>query len=541
MRADVLVIGGGPNGLTAGALLAKAGLRTVVLERRDAVGGAAVTEEFHPGFRASTVAHTAGPFRAGVLAELGLAAGGLFVEPEPRVFAPLPDGRRLSLFDDPVKTAAEVRRFSARDAERWGDFDACLRRISAVLGHLLALTPPDIDRPRARDLLPFLGVAWALRRLGRRDGQSLLRWGPMAVADFASEWFETDLLRAVVAARGIHGMMAGPRSAGTTANLLFRAAAWGGSGAGSTVLVRGGLGALTQALAEAARRFGAEVRTGAAVERIETKEGRATGVVLAGGETIEARAVASSADLHRTFLRLVDPAALDPEDLLRVRNFRLQGMASKVNLALSALPVFTASRDGDPAASLRGRIHVGPGLDALERAFDDAKYGGVSKRPYLDATIPTLADPGLAPAGRHVMSVYVQYTPYRLRSGDWRAGADEVLEAVLTTLEEHAPGVRGLVIGRQVLTPADLEATYGLTGGHPSHGEPSLDQLFLARPLLGWGRYRTPIGGLYLCGAGTHPGGGVTGAPGANAAREIVKDLGGAASHPPDPPLPPRE
>jgi phytoene dehydrogenase-like protein len=525
VKADVLVIGGGPNGLTAAALLAKAGLKTVLLERRESVGGAAVTEELHPGFRASTVAHTAGPFRASLLAELGLDGNDLFVEPEPRLFAPLPDRRLLSLFGDPTRTAAEIRRFSAKDAERWPEFDASMRRIAAALGEVLALTPPDLERPRARDLVPFFGVGWALRRLGRKDGQNLLRWGPMPVADFAAEWFETDLLRAVIAARGIQGVLAGPWSAGTTANFLMQAAASGGSGAGSTVLVKGGLGALTQALAGAARRFGAEVRTGASVQRIEVKDGRATGVVLAGGETIEARAVVSSADLHRTFLRLVDPAALDPDELMRVRNFRLQGMASKVNLALSALPTFAALTDDDSLAALEGRIHIGPGVDDLERAFDDAKYGGISKRPYLEATIPTLTDLTLAPAGKHVMSIYVQYTPYRLKAGDWATGGEQVAEAVLGTLEEYAPGIRGLVVGRQVLTPKDLETTYGLTGGHPSHGETSLDQLFLSRPLLGWGRYRTPVNGLYLCGAGTHPGGGVTGGPGANAAREIVKDL----------------
>lgn len=525
MKPDVVIIGGGHNGLVAAALLARGGLKPLVLERRDVLGGAAVTEEFHPGFRASTVAHTAGPFRASLTTELGLDQDGLFIEPEPRLFAPLPDRRHLSLFGDPAKTAAEIRRFSAKDAERWPEFEASLRRIAAALGEVLALTPPDLDRPRARDLLPFFGVGWALRRLGRKDGQNLLRWGPMAVADFVAEWFESDLLRAVIAARGIQGAFAGPWSAGTTANLLLQAAAAGGSGAGSTVLVRGGLGALTQALAGAARRFGAEVRTGASVERIEVKDGRATGVVLAGGETVEARAVASSADLHRTFLGLVDPAALDPDELWRVRNFRLQGMVSKVNLALSALPAFAALTEDDSFSALQGRIHIGPDVDALERAFDDAKYGRISKRPYLEATIPTLTDLSLAPAGRHVMSVCVQFTPYRLKAGDWTAGASEVAETVLLTLEEYAPGIRGLVLGRQVLTPKDLEATYGLTGGHPSHGEPSLDQLFLARPLLGWGRYRTPVNGLYLCGAGTHPGGGVTGGPGANAAREIVKDL----------------
>jgi len=523
VKADVVVIGGGPNGLAAAGLLAKGGLEPIVLERREVVGGAAVTEEFHPGFRASTVAHTAGPLRSKLVAALELHRHGLeWTLPEPRVFAPHPDGRGLRLFGDPARSAAEIARFSPKDAARYPEFHAALGRLCAVLGRLLELTPPDIERLDLRDLFPLAGFGWALRRLGREDGQDLMRWGPMAVADFAQEWFETPLLAAVIAARGIQGMMAGPWSAGTTANLLLQAAAGDGNGAGSTVLVKGGLGALTTALASAARGFGAVIRTGAPVERLLQRDGKVAGVVLAGGEEVEARAVASAVDPQRTLLQMLDPATLDPEDVLRIRNFRTSGMASKVNLALSRLPRFEAARDD---ASLHGRIHIGPEIDALERAFDEAKYGGISRRPYLDVTIPTLSDPALAPAGRHVLSVYVQYTPYRLKSGSWPERAGEVAEAVLATLEEYAPGLRGLVVGRQVLTPWHLEATYGTTGGHPSHGEPSLDQLFLARPFLGFGRYRTPVPGLYLCSAGTHPGGGVTGGPGANAAREILRDL----------------
>ena len=527
MSRDVVVIGAGHNGLVAAALLAKSGRKPLVLERREVVGGAAVTEEFHPGFSASTVAHLAGPLRASVADELGLAARGLqVVEPEPRVFAPLPDGRSVRLWGNPERSAADIHRLSPRDAESYPRFHRSLSAVSAFLTRILAMTPPDVDRPAPRELVSMAGLGLGFRGLGREEAQRLLRWGPMAVADFASEWFETEILRALVCARGITGAFAGPWSAGTTANLLLQAAANGGNGAGSAVHVKGGLGALTRALAEAARGFGAEIRTGAEVDRITTKDGRATGVVLAGGEEIPARAVASSADPKHTFLRLLDPAVLDPDELQRLRNYRQEGMAAKVNLALSALPAFTAVNGEDAAALLAGRIHIGPEVDDLERAFDDAKYGGISRRPWIDATIPTLTDPSLAPAGGHVMSVYLQYTPYRLKQGEWPSRREEVGDAALRLLEEYAPGLSRLVVHRQVLTPLDLERTYGLTGGHPSHGEPALDQLFVARPLLGWGRYRAQVAGLYLCGAGAHPGGGVTGGPGANAAREMLKDLG---------------
>jgi phytoene dehydrogenase-like protein len=523
---DVVIIGAGHNGLVTAALLAKHGRKPLVLARRDVLGGAAVTEEFHPGFRASTVAHLAGPLRASVVEELGLAARGLkVVEPEPRVLAPLPDGRSVRLWGSPERSAGDIRGISPRDAESYLRFHRSLSAVSAFLSRLLALTPPDIDRPAPRDLVSMAGLGLGFRGLGREEAQRLLRWGPMAAADFAAEWFETEVLRALVCARGIAGSFAGPRSAGTTANLLLQAAASGGNGAGSAVHVKGGLGALTQALADAARGFGAEIRTGAEVERITTKDGRVSGVVLAGGEEIPARAVASAADPKRTFLGLLDATVLDPEDTLRLRNYRQEGMASKVNLALSGLPAFTAVRGEDAIGLLAGRIHIGPEVDDLERAFDDAKYGGISRRPWLDVTIPTLVDPSLAPEGSHVMSIYAQYTPYRLKQGDWPSRRDEVGDAVLGLLEEYAPGISRLVVNRQVLTPFDLERTYGLTGGHPFHGEPALDQLFVARPLLGWGRYRAPVDGLYLCGAGAHPGGGVTGGPGANAAREMLKDL----------------
>jgi phytoene dehydrogenase-like protein len=523
MTARVVVIGGGHNGLAAAALLARRGLKTVVLERRGVVGGAAVTEEFHPGFRVSTLAHTAGPLRPALVRDLELKVE--TYEPEPRLLAVGPDGRSFSLWGDPARSAEELRGFSARDAERYPAFHRALGRIASLLTRLLEMTPPDPNAPGPGDLWSLLRLGLGFRGLGRADAQSLLRWGPMAVADFAQEWFETDLLRAVVCARGITGTLAGPWSAGTTANLLLGAAASGGNGAGSTVMVKGGLGRVSDALAEAARRHGAEIRTNVEVVHILASGDRVTGLALAGGEEIAADAVVSATDLQRTFLQLVDLALLDPFEVQRIRDYQQWGMAAKVNLALSALPAFTALR-GRGGDALRGRIHVGPGVDALERAFDDAKYGEPSARPYLDVTLPSVSDPSLAPEGRHVLSAYVQYAPYRLRTGDWTSRRSELGDVVLRTLEEYAPGISALVLERQVLTPLDLERTYGLTHGHPGHGEPSLNQLFTMRPLLGWARYRTPIKGLYLCSAGTHPGAGVTGAPGANAAREVLKDLG---------------
>ena len=523
MKGPVVVIGGGHNGLATAALLAKGGVKSTVLERRPILGGASATEEVWPGYKVSTCAHVLGPLRPALIDALDLGNRGLtFVECEPRVFAPSLDGPGIALWGDAGRTAFEMRTSAPADAERYPEFHRSLGAVSALLGKLLAVTPPDIDKRVTAGMLPLAGLALGFRGLGREDAYRLLRWGPMAVADFASEWFTSDLMRAIVCARGIFGTFAGPWSAGTTANLLFQAAASGGNGAGSAVQVVGGLGALIDALAGIARAAGVEIRVGAEVAEIRVRDGAVAGVVLRGGEEIAASAVVSSADPHQTFLRLLDPAVLDPDELRRIQNYRVAGMASKVNFALSGMPAFR----GATPDLLRGRIHIGAGVDDLERAYDDAKYGGISRRPYLDVLIPSVVDPSLAPAGHHVLSAYVQYTPYALREGTWASRSAELGDLVTRLLDEYAPGFSSLVVHRQVLTPLDLEQTYGLSGGHPMHGEPSLDQLFLARPLLGWARYRSPVAGLYMCGAGTHPGGGVTGGPATNAAREILKDLG---------------
>ncbi len=521
---DVILIGGGHNGLVAACYLAKAGLQPLVLERRGVVGGSAITEEIHPGFRCSTLAHSGGPLLPGIAAELDLERHGLrALRPEVRVLALSPEGRHLPLYDDPARTAAALTPRSPKDAGRYGEFHQSLGRLGRLAAPLLSLTPPSIDRPEAGEVWQLLKLGKRFRGLPKRDAYRLLRWGPMAVADLVAEWFETELLRAAVAARGVYGMFGGPWSAGTGANLLVQAAIDPHS-AGPASFVAGGMGALTAALAAAARAMGAEIRTGAEVARIDVRDGRAQGVALASGEQIAARAVVSNADPKRTFLRLLDPTDLDPDFSNRIRNYRSSGAVGKVNLALSELPRFSGL-DGDGRALLSGRIQIGPEIDYLERAFDAAKYGAFSPHPWCDITIPTVLDPALAPAGAHVMSVTVHYAPERLREGDWKSKRDAFGDAVVKTIAEYAPGIESQIVARQVITPLELEEVYGLTGGHIFHGEQALDQTFTMRPLLGWARYRTPIAGLYLCGAGTHPGGRVTGAPGANAAREIVADL----------------
>jgi phytoene dehydrogenase-like protein len=538
---DVLIIGAGHNGLVTAFYLAKAGLKPLVLERRSVTGGAAITDEFHPGFKCSTLAHAAGPLAPAIIRDMQLVHHGLeMIRPEVRVFAPSPDGPgggALLLYDDAARSAESIAKFSKKDAEKFAEFQQTLARIAAVLSRVMADTPPSIDEPSAGDLWRLLLTGKALRGLGQKDMYRLLRWGPMAVADLVGEWFGTELLRATIAARGIFGAFLGPRSAGSSALLLMRAAA-DPHPAGSASFAKGGMGALTQAMAAAAVSAGARIRTDAAVAQIAVKDGRVDGVVLASGEEIAAPVVISGVDPRRTFLRLIDPVHLAPDFLGRVQNYRSMGTVAKVNLALDALPWFVApgfSPAPNAAPSLRsgqtlkagataGRIHIGPEIDYLERAFDDAKYGSFSRQPVLDITIPTVTDPSLAPPGKHVMSIYVQFAPYKLKSGDWRSQREALGDAVVRTLSPYAPDLPGLILHRQVITPLDLEETYGLSGGHIFHGELSLDQLFTMRPLLGWARHRTPIQGLYLCGSGTHPGNGLTGLSGANAAREILKD-----------------
>jgi phytoene dehydrogenase-like protein len=522
---DVIIIGGGHNGLVAAFYLAKAGFKPLVLERRTQVGGAAITEEFHPGFRCSTLAHNTGPLRADIVRDMQLEQHGLkLTTPDVNTVSLLPDGRALVLYADAKKASQEIAQWSQKDAAAYADFGTALGKIGKVIGEALVLTPPNIDSPSSGDLWGMLKTGRAIRNLGKKDLYRVLRWGPMAVADLVAEFFDTEPLRATIAARGIFGTFLGPWSAGSALVLLLRAAA-DATPAGSIQFPAGGAGAITLAMAAAAKQAGAEIRTDAEIAEIRVKDGVATGVVLVSGEEISARAIVSNADPKRTLMRLVDPAHLSPDFIQKIKNYRSTGTVAKINLALSALPEFTALKANTNGNLLHGRIQISPEIDYLERAFDDSKYGNFSRNPYIEIAFPSLSDPSLAPAGQHVMSIYMQYAPYKLKDGDWQTQRKALGETVVKTIAQYAPDLQQAILSHQIITPKDLEETYGLTGGHIFHGELALDQFFTMRPLLDWARYRTPIEHLYLCGSGTHPGTGLTGGSGANAAREIAKTL----------------
>ena len=522
-RYDAVVVGAGHNGLVTAGYLARAGLRTIVLERGDRAGGALAAEEI-AGAKVPVAAHTVGRLRRSVVEDLHLAEHGfLTITPAVRAFAPQPDGRSITLWGDPERTAQGLADVSADDAAAYAGFDRRVRSVASFLAHLSVATPPHLKTPSARDAMSGLTLGRALRGLGSRARREVLRVLPMAVADLVGEAFESDAVRGALASRGVLHAAVGPWSSGTATVFLAESAGRDAGAAGSTVYARGGPGALANALVVAVQSFRGEVRTGAEVAQVLVDDDRVQGVLLASGEEIEAPIVASNADPKRTLLGLLDPVTLGPNLVWRAGNYRTPGVTSKVNLVLSGVPRF-AAEGGDDPERLLGRILIAPGIDYLERGFDAAKYGRVSDEPFLEATIPSLADPSIAPEGTHVMSVVLQWSPYRLRDGDWESERDGLGELAVKTLEQYAPGISDLIVERHVLSPLDLERDYGLTEGHALHGEPTLDQFFAWRPLLGHARYRMPVRGLYLCGAGAHPGGGITGGPGANAAREILAD-----------------
>ena len=524
-RYDAVIVGGGHNGLTAAAYLARAGRKVLVLEKRHVLGGAAVTEEVFPGFRFSEFSYVVSLLRPEIIRELDLPRYGLEILPLDGTITPLDDDA-LWRVNDHGRTIRELRRWSRSDAEAYEEYGLLMADMARFIKPILSVVPPDPGTFNPFDWMPVVGLAKTFRDLPERLQSTFVQLMTMSATEFLEQWFETDPLIATMSASGIIGTFQGVRSPGTAYVLLhhymgeidgaFRA--WG--------IPRGGTGGISDAIGSAAQALGAEIRTEAPVGRIEVQNGRAIGVVLGSGEEIAAGTVLSSVDSHVTFLGLVEPGHLDDGFLDEVRRYKYRGSSGKVNLALDGLPEL-ASKPG-VGEWLRGAISFSPSIAYMERAFDDAKYGRFSARPYIDCIIPTLVDPSMAPPGKHVMSCFVQYAPYHLSDGrTWTdAERDAFGATVIDTLEERFPKIRDLILHAQVLTPLDIERITGLTEGNIFQGELSLEQLFFNRPVPGWARYRTPIKDLWMCGSATHPGGGIMGAPGRIAALELLKGRG---------------
>jgi phytoene dehydrogenase-like protein len=517
---EVVIIGGGHNGLVCAAYLARAGKRVLVLERREQVGGAAVSEEVFPGFRFSVFSYVVSLLRPEIIRELDLPHHGLHILPLESTLTPLPNGDYLAQWSDHDQNRRELARHSPRDAEAYDEFGLVLHQMARVIKPILGVAPPDPASLHPRELFDLFKLSRYFRGLTQKQFHSLWKLLTMSSADYLDEWFESEALKATKSASGIIGTMLGPRSPGTAYVLLhhymgeldgvFRA--WG--------FAKGGNGSVSAAIASAARSFGAQIRTGAAVAQVLIENGRASGVVLEGGEEIRADAVISGADPRRTFLGLVGEKNLPDDFVQSIRRFKFRGASAKVNLALGELPNFTCLPGRGP--HLRGAVSISPSVAYLERAYDDAKYGEISRRPYMDIIIPSMIDPSMAPPGKHVMSIFVQYAPYQLNGGWTDARREALGDAVIDTLSEYAPNMKSAIVHRQVVTPADIERIVGLSEGNIFQGELSLQQMFFLRPAPAWSRYRTPLEGLWQCGSGTHPGGGVMGASGRNAAFELL-------------------
>jgi phytoene dehydrogenase-like protein len=520
---DAIIIGAGHNGLVTACYLARAGWRVLVLERRYLVGGACVTEETFPGFKVSTAAYVNSLFRKEIIRDLRLADYGFAVlERNPSSFSPFPDGRSLLLGPDAEWTRKEIAQFSPRDAAAYPGYEAMLERVADVIEPTLPMTPPNLLRPGLGGLWKLLGLARSFQKLGPGMGEALeILTG--AARPILDRWFESEQLKATLATDAIIGAMASPSMPGTAYVLFHHVMGETNGKRGVWGYVRGGMGGLTQALAAAARDLKVDIRCDAEVERILVKDGAVTGVVLAGGEEFIARKVASNADARVTFTRMLDPACLPPAFAEAVGRIDYSSASLKINVALAELPDFRARPGKEPGPQHRGTIHICPDQDYIEHAFDDAKYGRPSQQPILECTIPSVVDPSVAPPGKHLMSMFIQYAPYKLREGHWDQVKDQFADRCFDLLNDYAPNFKQSVLARQVLSPLDLERTFNLTGGNIFQGAMALHQLFFARPVPGFANYRTPIKGLYLCGSAAHPGGGVMGAPGWNAAREMLR------------------
>ena len=524
---DAVIIGAGHNGLVTAGYLARAGLRVLVLESRRVVGGACVTEEIFTGFKFSTTSYLCSLLQEKVVRELQLERFGYQVYPkDPAFFSPFPDGRYLLMWSDTRKTCEEISKFSTRDAEIYPRYEEYIDRLARFIEPLLLQTPPSLVSRSLADWQQLARLGLGLTRMPVEELTGHLRILTQSVKDFLDAWFESEQLKVALATDGVIGTKGGPCTPGTAYVLMHHCMGGVGGKRGLWGFVRGGMGGITQAMADSARSRGAEIRTGARVEKVLVKEGRAAGVVLDSGEEVHAKIVVSGVDPKRTFLKLIEARHLESEFLAAIKAFKTEGVSMKINLALGGLPDFKCLPGSQLAPHHKTTIHICPTLEYIERAFDDSKYGRPSQRPMLEITIPTTYDPSLAPPGKHVANIFLQYAPYTRSppAPGWHALKESYADRVMELIEGYAPGFKGLVLHRQVLSPLDLEEQYGLTGGNIFHGEMGTDQLYFLRPVPGWANYRTPLRGLYMCGSGTHPGGGVTGAPGHNAAREILKD-----------------
>jgi phytoene dehydrogenase-like protein len=519
---DVIVIGGGHNGLVNAAYLARAGKKVLVLERRHIVGGAAVTEEIFPGFKFSVCSYVVSLLRPEIIRDLDLPRHGLEILPLDGTFTPMPNGDYFWRVNDHAKTRREIARHSRLDAEAYDDFGKAMLQMCRFVKPILSMVPPDPYTLNPRELVKLLFLGRRFCDLPSGDQYNQVQLMTMSAIDFLDQWFETDVLKATMSASGIIGTFLGVRSPGTAYVLLHHYMGEIDGAFRSWGFARGGTGAISNAIADAAREAGAEIRTDAGISKIIVKNGKALGVILENGDEIRANVVSSSVDPRNTFVRMIEPGNLPKEFMEDINRYKFRGSSGKVNLALDGLPDFTCL----PGAGghLRGAISVSPSVDYMERAYDEAKYGRYSRGPYIDMVIPSLTDPSLAPPGKHVMSCFVQYAPYKLTEGTWDEKKEEFGDNVMNTIAQYAPNIKNLIVGRQVITPLDLEREWGLTEGNIFQGELSLEQLFFLRPVPGWAQYRTPISNLYMCGSATHPGGGIMGASGRLAALEILKD-----------------
>lgn len=525
---EVIVIGAGHNGLVTAAYLARAGLRVVVLERREVIGGACVTEEVWPGFKVSTASYVNSLLRPEIIRELDLRRYGFEMLPRnPSSFSPFPDGRYLLLGPDKEATRREVSKFSTADADALPRYEAMLERVADFIEPTLMMTPPDPWSLAPSNLAKLAKLGWAFRKLGRQDGAAAVEILTGAARPILDRWFESEQLKVTLATDAVIGAMAAPSMPGTAYVLFHHVMGETNGVRGVWGYVRGGMGGISNAIAGAARAAGAEIRTGTEVARIIVRGGRADGVALVDGTELRAKQVVSGADAHVTFERLIEPSVLPEEFRRAVAAIDYRSASLKINVALSELPNFTSCPGATAGPQHRGTIHICPTLDYIEEAYDDAKYGRPARNPILECTIPSVLDDTVAPRDKHVMSMFIQYFPYQLANGESIETAKNAFaDRCFDLLTEYAPNFRRAVIDRQVLAPVDLERRYGLTGGNIMQGAMGLSSLFFMRPIPGYADYRTPIRGLYLCGAATHPGGGVMGASGYNAAREILRDKG---------------